>query len=295
MTAILFTDIDPFVCAWLRDLIRKEHLAGDVLEADVRSLRVEDLRAYRRVHLFAGIGGWELALELAGWPDDLRVLTGSCPCQPFSVAGRRKGNEDERHLWPHMRRIVAELRPPVVFGEQVAGPLGRAWLAALRTDLERLGYAVGAADLPAAGVGAPHIRQRLWLGAVRLAHAERVGREWAARYDEGDRPADGRGVGSARVDGSRTATPGLRRWPAWTAGPAWLAGARWWSCVDRRARPFEPGVRPLADGFPGRVGMLRAAGNAIVPQVAAIFVEALMDAVAQTAIADTDMRASPRG
>src|SRR5690606_9334954 len=87
---------------------------------------------------------------------------GSCPCQPFSSAGKRQGERDKRHLWPEFYRLIKECNPPVVFGEQVASPLGRKWLAGVRADLEALGYAVGAADLCAAGVNAPHIRQRLY-------------------------------------------------------------------------------------------------------------------------------------
>ena len=106
--------------------------------------------------IFAGIAGWDLALRLAGW-GDRPVWTGSCPCQPLSGAGQRNGHADERHLWPAFHRLIAERRPPTVFGEQVAGKDGREWFAAVRADLERLGYACGAADMPAAGVGAPHI------------------------------------------------------------------------------------------------------------------------------------------
>jgi site-specific DNA-cytosine methylase len=90
------------------------------------------------------------------------VWTGSCPCQPFSAGGQQKGFNDERHLWPHFRRLIAERRPSVIFGEQVASKLGRKWLASLRLDLEALDYAVGGADLCAAGLCAPHIRQRLY-------------------------------------------------------------------------------------------------------------------------------------
>jgi DNA (cytosine-5)-methyltransferase 1 len=173
-SGVLYTDADAHACAWLGELVRQGHLsAGRVLPRDIKELQADDLDGYRRVHLFAGIGGWELALQLAGWPDDLPIWTGSCPCQPFSQAGAGRGTDDPRHLWPDMRRLIAECRPPVVAGEQVASPAGRAWLAAVRADLEALGYAVGAADLCAAGVGAPHIRQRLFWIAERVAFADR--------------------------------------------------------------------------------------------------------------------------
>ena len=99
-------------------------------------LRPPTSEGFDQVHLFAGIGGWSHALRLAGWPDDQPVWTGSCPCQPLSVAGRRQGHADERHLWPAFHRLIAERRPPIVFGEQVASGDGREWLAGVRADLE---------------------------------------------------------------------------------------------------------------------------------------------------------------
>ena len=82
--------------------------------------------------------------------------------QPLSVAGQRKGHADERHLWPAFYSLIAECSPPIVFGEQVASRDGREWLAGVRADLEGVGYACGAADLCAAGLGRPQIRQRLY-------------------------------------------------------------------------------------------------------------------------------------
>ncbi|MCK5235942.1 MAG: DNA cytosine methyltransferase, partial [Deltaproteobacteria bacterium] len=104
----------------------------------------ENIKTFKRAHFFAGIGGWEYALRLAGWPADLPVWTGSCPCQPFSQAGKGKGVDDERHLWPDWLKLIDKHRPPVIFGEQVASKAGRAWLSGVRTDLEALGYVVGA-------------------------------------------------------------------------------------------------------------------------------------------------------
>ena len=146
----------------LRNLIAAGHIMeGEVDERSIVDVRGPDLQGFTRCHFFAGIAGWDLALRLAGW-GDCPVWTGSCPCQPLSSAGQRKGHADERHLWPAFHRLIAECRPATVFGEQVASKDGREWFAAVRADLERLGYACGGADMPAAGVGAPHIRQRLW-------------------------------------------------------------------------------------------------------------------------------------
>lgn len=162
-----YNEIDRHAAQWLRELIADGLIPpGDVDERDIRDVRADDLRHYEQCHFFAGIGGWPYALRLAGWPEDRPVWTGSCPCQPFSVAGKGCGEDDERHLWPAFRRLISECRPPIVFGEQVAGKDGLLWLAGVRADLEAEGYVVGAADLCAAGVGAPHIRQRLYWVAI---------------------------------------------------------------------------------------------------------------------------------
>ncbi len=162
MTAY-YNELDPFAAAWLRELIKAGHIApGDVDERSIDEVQPDDLVGYTQCHFFAGIGGWGLALRLAGWSDTKPVWTGSCPCQPFSVAGKRAGTADKRHLWPDFGRLIAQRNPATVFGEQVASKDGRAWLAGVRLDLENMGYAVGGGDLCAAGVGAPHIRQRLY-------------------------------------------------------------------------------------------------------------------------------------
>ena len=246
-----YNENDPFAAAWLRELIADELIAdGDVDERSVVDVSAGDLKGYRQIHLFAGIGGWSYALRLAGWPDDRPVWTGSCPCQPLSSAGQQKGHADERHIWPAFYRLITECRPSTVFGEQVASKFGREWLSGVRADLESSGYACGAADLCAASVGAPHIRQRLW---------------WVA--DASDEGRQGRLSGrpnQGRQDIDRHAGCG---------------GADFWDgehilCADGKARIIEPSVQPLADGIPNRVGTLRGAGNAIVPQVAAVFVRA---------------------
>lgn len=173
-----YNEFDPKAAAALRQLIRDGLIApGEVDERSIKDIEPDDLRGFEQVHLFAGGGGWSIALRLAGWPDDAPVWTGSCPCQPFSAAGKRRGTSDERHLWPEMFRLVSECRPAVVFGEQVASKDGREWLARVFADLEGVGYAAAGADLCAAGVGAPHIRQRLWWVAD-AGHGESRARSW---------------------------------------------------------------------------------------------------------------------
>ena len=158
-----YNENDPTAAAWLRELIRAELIAdGEVDTRSIVDVRSGDLGGFTQCHFFAGIGGWSYALRLAGWADTRQVWTGSCPCQPFSSAGAKRGFTDPRHLWPAWFRILGECRPPIVFGEQVARRAGLAWLDHVATDLETLDYAIGACDLPAASLGAPHKRPRLW-------------------------------------------------------------------------------------------------------------------------------------
>lgn len=166
MSGAYYNEIDPFTANWLRALIRAGHIAaGDVDERSIEDVTPNDIKHYTQCHFFAGIGGWSYALGLAGWPDDRPVWTGSCPCQPFSAAGKRAGIADERHLWPAFYHLISECGPATVFGEQVASPDGLNWLDLVQADMEGAGYAFAANDICAAGLGAPHIRQRLWFVA----------------------------------------------------------------------------------------------------------------------------------
>ena len=160
---VYYNENDPKAAGWLRELMKAGLIPeGEVDERSITDISPRELEGFKQCHFFAGIGGWAYALRLAGWPDEREVWTGSCPCQPFSVAGKGGGTDDERHLWPAFRWLIAQRRPATVFGEQVASADGREWLSGVRADLEAMGYRVGAADLCAAGVGSPHIRQRLW-------------------------------------------------------------------------------------------------------------------------------------
>ncbi len=172
---MIYNEIDPGAAAWLKGLVDAGRIAsGSVDSRSIEVLGRSDVDGPGQRHFFAGIGGWSLALRYAGIPDDADIWTGSCPCQPFSQAGRRKGNDDARHLWPTWFRLIEECRPPIVFGEQVASAAGFDWLSSVRADLEAAGYAVGGADLPACSVGAPHKRQRLFF--VAYADSERLER-----------------------------------------------------------------------------------------------------------------------
>ena len=266
---------------------------GTVDGRSINDVDGRELADYRRVHLFAGIGGWEYALQLAGWPAEREVWTGSCPCQPFSSAGKQWGTADVRHLWPEMCRLIAECRPGTVIGEQVSSKLGREWIVGVQADLEALGYAVGVADLPACSVGAPHIRQRLfWVANAQVAQRRRAGGE----ENTGRRLAQ---VGGSGVDGMANAHCGGRGGNAISGeGPAGILehhGSgdldawreyRTLDCWDqhkepiRRRTPVEPAFQPLAPGVPGRVDQLRGLGNAIVPQVGAVFIRSFLEAEA---------------
>lgn len=167
-----YSEFDPYAAEWLRLLMAEGLIPDGVVDGrDMREITANDLRGFDSVHLFAGVSGWPLALRIAGWPDDQPVWTGSCPCQPYSTAGKQKGNADERNLWPEMLRLVRECRPVEIFGEQVSNAIGHGWLDGISDDLEGEGYACGATVLPACGVGSPILRQRLFWYARELAGA----------------------------------------------------------------------------------------------------------------------------
>jgi len=258
--------------------------------------------------LFTGIGGIDLATEWAGfrtvaqverdpfcrhdlarlWPlvprfDDVRAVTarslreagierptlvsGGFPCQPFSVAGQRRGAEDDRFLWPEMLRVVSELRPPWVLGENVVGIISLA-LDDCIADLEHLGYSCRPFVVPAAGVGAPHQRERVFIVAnADDATTARLGTDRREILPFAE--SEGFDVGGAHVaqwgDAPDAVRP--RRQERHAPPVAEGSGLGAW-----RPDPFggqwavEPAVGRVADGVPGRVDRLRALGNAVVPQ-----------------------------
>lgn len=151
---------------WCRNLAEAGEIPACVVdETDIRKVAGDRLNEYDQCHFFAGIAGWPLALKMAGVPDNFPVWTGSCPCQPFSRMGKRKGKSDERHLWPEFRRLFRQCRPRFMFGEQVAGADGIGWINAVHADLEEDGYAVVSAELCSPLVSADHGRPRIYWGA----------------------------------------------------------------------------------------------------------------------------------
>ncbi|EGY7161034.1 DNA cytosine methyltransferase [Salmonella enterica subsp. enterica serovar Bareilly] len=364
MTATAYyNEIDPFAAAWLRNLIDAGCIAPGVVDTrSIEEVTANDLKGFTQCHFFAGIGIWSYALRCAGWPDSRPVWTGSCPCQPFSQSGKRRGFNDPRHLWPAWFYLVSQCRPHVIFGEQVASKDGLTWFDAVQLDLEKAEYAVAVVDLCAAGFGAPHIRQRLfwvadadiisdWRGDVRaserdehsvsgnaswladtssercnginlllqrkepgwnaeglsettgrcssdgLAHTDNDSRErrlsgWQDSQRKVINGSSGCGGTDSRLGNSNSSnentftgavagTNASTTRSGDTASPVngFWRDADWLFCRDGKWRPVKPGLKPLVNGTPGRVGQLRAYGNAIVAPVAETFIRAYMEAV----------------
>ena len=352
-----YNDIDPFVCEWLRELIKAGLIMdGEVDERSIIDVSADDIRGFARQHFFAGIGGWDRALQLAGWPEERPITTASLPCQPFSVAGKQLGKKDERHLFPEFERLVKECRFPTIFGEQVQGAIKLGWLDGVFDALEGQGYTCGAVVLPACSVSAPHLRQRLWWVADRIdkglerhsgdgnnrsepgwlnqkpdgsasegglhgrvGYAEARGCEGGlfceireGRNTEGkeSRPSGpntpfGRMGNSESNHQQRDRKPGTsERQDGEDRGSGFWDDSVWWPCSDGKARRipapqsgfqyeldglrdrlgdlWDDGIAQALTGFPlsgkvpNRVGLLKGAGNSIVPQVAAVFIKAFM-------------------
>ncbi|MFW7203705.1 DNA cytosine methyltransferase [Serratia sp. BNK-17] len=282
MTSAYYNEIDPYAAQWLRNLIAAGHITpGDVDERSIEDVKPDDLRNYTQCHFFAGIGVWSYALRNAGWPDDKPVWTGSCPCQPFSAAGKGSGFDDERHLWPHFHWLISECRPEHVFGEQVASGNANAWFDLVQADLEAMDYAFGIVPFPSAGVGSPHIRDR----AYWVANAYHEGLEGRKRMSECsteliagtsgvvDRMARAEGIRWGK--GSKACLRSQN--PSQTNG--FWRDADWLFCRDGKWRPVRPGSFPLVNGVTARVGRLRAYGNAINAEAAQTFINAYMEII----------------
>ena len=268
-----YNEFEPFAARWLRELIREGLIPeGDVDDRSITDVEPADLKDYTQCHFFAGIGGWAYATRLARWPDSRPIWTGSPPCQPFSAAGKRLGTDDERHLWPVWFNLVQECRPPTIFGEQVSAAVRHGWLDQLQADLEDSDYAVGSVIVPASGVGALHKRDRLWFVAYR---DEQGSQGWVSRRQDQEREVERRhpGCGSTADWMADSNDVGHERGQATGWEAQWRSehASKPMRCKDGKVRliPTESEIFPLADGIPNRVGTLRGAGNAIVPQVAA--------------------------
>lgn len=246
-----YNEINPHAAQTLRNLIAAGHIAhGDVDERSIKDVHPDDIKPYTQCHFFAGIGVWSLALRRAGWPDELPVWTGSCPCQPYSKAGKGLGFADERDLWPDWFHLIQERKPPKILGEQVADAIKHGWIDRLYSDLEAEGYAVGALRFGADTAGAPIERQRIYLVAERLGEGME-GQQPSA--DSGQAGSWGwRGQEDLRAIANAPFQPG-DRWP-------------------------QPLVRRVDDGLAECMDQLHAIGNAINADAAALFIRAYMTA-----------------
>lgn len=314
--SVYYNENDLYAAEWLKNLIEAGYLPeGDIDTRNIQDISVDDLIGYNQHHFFAGIGGWALALWLAGWPENKPVWTGSPPCQPFSTAGKKKGISDERHLWPVWFELIKYFRPNVIFGEQVARKTGLQWLDIVCNDLENTNYSVGAFNLCAPSVGAPHQRQRLYFVGENAD-----GLRWGGGCD-GNPTGNDREVQTPRLCSIGIRELGDSTSPRWTRGEIgeerqkeresmfgageWT-GFEWLPCRDGKYRPTKPGLFPLAYGLsrrmgsmratdnstektltsskgqnkrqiPWRIGMLRGYGNAIIPDLAARFIRAYLE------------------
>jgi Site-specific DNA methylase len=245
-----YNENDPKMAAWLRALIADGLIPkGEVDERSIVAVRADDLQGFIQCHFFAGIGGWPYALQLAEWPEDRPVWTGSCPCQPWSHAnvqeGGGAGEDDERHLWPDFYRLIRERKPAIIFGEQVPGAIGRGWLDQVFNDFEAEAYACGAALLRANAFGAKHIRKRFFWVADSDCSGRQRHKQVKCLSEPEEAPQPIHGDALAR---SRTALDG-----------------------DYGDLLHCNGVSVVMERH-----ALKGYGNAIVPQVAAEFIKAYM-------------------
>ena len=239
------------------------------------------MSALNHLSLFNGIGGFQLAAHWCGWNNvahveidpfcnkvvayhfpesqcftDIKqfdgnqfrwtidIISGGFPCQPYSTAGKRKGKEDERHLWPEMLRTIREVQPEWVVGENVFGLInwnGGMVFDEVQADLEAAGYEVQAYVLPACAVNAPHERIRIWL----VANSNSFRRSKILQKDN---------FKECNVSNKK-----------WTSNNV---GSLFDIFIEERSRIYESGIFGTDDGFPYRMDRLKSLGNAIVPQVA---------------------------
>lgn len=278
--AAYYNEIDPYAAQWLRNLIAAGHIApGEVDERSIVDVQPDDLKGFTQCHFFAGIGGWSLALRVAGWDDSRPVWTGSCPCQPFSAAGKQEGFEDPRHLWPQFKRLIEKRLPPVVFGEQVASATD--WLGLVRCDLDTVGYAVGAIPVEAACAGADHLRDRFWFVAdydlqrPSEEREQRGGQLGGAGGSSKDHVWTVPDMPRQRRNGLED-TPEPARWNGLEV--LGFGGRKYLEFTDGKWRHVPPsGVRWLGTRIPARVAKLRAFGNAIDWRPASEVIGAYLD------------------
>lgn len=313
----VFCDNDPFAQSVL-----KKHYPHSPIYGDIRSLTSH--AEYERTHGKDGDTGGAKSPPQKGrqaslgphqarhrHPAPVDLLTGGFPCQPFSQAGRRRGTEDDRYLWPEMLRVIHEFHPRWVIAENVGGLItwsGGMVFEQVCIDLEDEGYGVQAFVIPAAGVNAPHRRDRVWIvahcdsgrlrdqpkpkrrseGAPITLNASTDAQYWAERNAKRDRDAQRTSTRIARSDPhaahkSGKGLEGFRghkgsRLNRKSGGAGSIEGRRSWD-----QNWFEVAARlcRVDDGIPkgvDRAKRIKALGNAIVPQVATEIMRAIKEA-----------------
>ena len=216
------------------------------------------------------------------WRGVVDCVTGGYPCQPFSVAGKRKGDRDERHLWPEVARIVREVGPEWCFFENVGNHL-RLGFEQVEDELRQMGYVVAAGLFSAEEVGAAHQRERLFIVAYSSHHGCRHAP--VQTHHEGRRTTAVRSSHVSRREGWLSHQPDTEPRPASVAlaFPPHPDDREGWARVLAVSPTVEPAVRGVADGLAPRVDRLRACGNGVVPAVAALAWRALVGSLSEAA------------
>lgn len=333
---VYYNEFDPEIAEWLQNLIKKGVLPdGEVDTRSIVDVKPEEIVGFTHYHFFAGIGGWALAAKYANFSQNTPLVTGSAPCQPFSVAGKKKGENDERHLWSELFRIYKDLqvlngwdRRSLIVGEQVDSKLALSWLDGVFNDLQSINHTTGAASLSGQAVNSPQIRQRIyWFGKKTLADSvcfgcdgeqdntqqeqeQRIALEWTSSSFKSDTTMEHSYVSrlerlSGHGDNDRGAEPNrpvtASNICAGTHGTfpnPWL-DSPYIQCYDANYRRAEPRIPLLADGLPNygvsfnsttfneaqklkkdlilcRKTIIHGLGNAIIPQLGALFLKSIM-------------------
>lgn len=309
----IFCDIEPFSQAVLRKHWPESMIYGDIrsLTADAEIARKRGLsnisaeKRQRGQHSYVGRSAEKWCIDL---------LTGGFPCQPFSNAGKRRGTEDDRHLWPEMLRVIREFHPRWIIGENVGGFVtwnGGMVLEQVHTDLENEGYEVQAFIIPACALNAPHRRDRIWIVAHKcdtglqggqqskaFGKGTRTSRPTSERDSDAPNAASKRGA-KRPLETERARSQAKQKRPRVDAAYAGCAWSESWPQVAARLCTLDDGLpgglaRPDGSGDAKkrtlsrqsrqsttprprgwRNAALKGAGNSIVPQVAAEIMRAI--------------------
>ncbi len=267
--------------------------------------------------LFSGIGGFSLAASWTGgietvafceiepycqkvlhkhWPDvpiypDIKqlrgedigsvdIVCGGFPCQPFSCAGKQRGKEDDRYLWPEMFRVIQETKPTWVIGENVPGLINMA-LEQCFVDLETEGYEVQPFIIPACGVNAPHRRDRVWI--LAYSSSQRLSERRHSRQSKATKKTEAGVEPEFKRCGENVAHSESKRLQREWAEREQITeayggeGLSLCGCSYGNQWAVEPDVGRVAHGVPDRIHRLKALGNAIVPQVVYPILQGIVD------------------